>query len=120
MSDMTLKELVDTSFDNSRAHGFYDGIEDKKRDSYIIATKLMLIVSELAEALEDARAGNWGIKLYDDETGDFHPTGFDNEIADAFIRLGDLVGWQQIDIEYAIQEKQAYNTTRPYKHGKTV
>lgn len=42
----------------------------------------------------------------------------EDEIADAIIRLMDLCGKRNIDIEKHIELKVAYNITRPYKHGK--
>lgn len=43
---------------------------------------------------------------------------FEDEIADAFLRLMDLCGEYDIDIENHIKLKAAYNETRPLKHGK--
>jgi NTP pyrophosphatase (non-canonical NTP hydrolase) len=43
---------------------------------------------------------------------------FEDEIADAFLRLMDLCGAMNIDIESAIKAKAAYNELRPHKHGK--
>jgi NTP pyrophosphatase (non-canonical NTP hydrolase) len=43
---------------------------------------------------------------------------FEDEIADVFIRLFDLCGYMDIDIEKHIQAKMQYNKTRPYKHDK--
>lgn len=65
---------------------------------------LMLVVSELAEALEADRK--------DDRKG------FREEIADTFIRLFDLCGGMGIDIEAEIEKKRIKNQGRPYKHGK--
>lgn len=65
---------------------------------------LMLVVSELAEALEADRK--------DDRAG------FREEIADTFIRLFDLCGGMRIDIESEIEKKRIKNQARPYKHGK--
>ena len=42
----------------------------------------------------------------------------EDEIADAFLRLMDLCGEYDIDIEWHIKSKAAYNQTRPIKHGK--
>jgi len=65
---------------------------------------LMLIVSELGEALEGLRKGD--------------RKNFEEEIADTFIRLGDLCGGRDIDIEKIILKKMAKNKKRPYKHNK--
>lgn len=64
----------------------------------------MLIVTELAEAMEAHRTEN-------------HQN-FREEIADTFIRLLDLCGGLGIDIEEEIEKKSHKNKGRPYKHGK--
>ena len=43
---------------------------------------------------------------------------FKEEIADIFIRLGDLCGSLNINIEEEIIKKMKKNKERPYKHGK--
>ena len=77
------------------------GFWDEKRN---LGEALMLIVTELAEAMEAYRRQE-----------DEH---FREEIADTFIRLLDLCGGLKIDIEAEIQKKAQRNLTRPYKHGK--
>ena len=108
-----------------------------------IATKLMLIVSELSEALEADRRNKHADfdlfgKVYDCGMEDlkdidsqnkeaaayaaaFHSSikdTFEDEIADAFLRLMDLCGEYNIDIDTHIILKSAYNRLRPAKHGK--
>ena len=41
-----------------------------------------------------------------------------DELADTFIRLLDLVGFLGIDIDGWVEAKLRYNKSRPYKHGK--
>ena len=77
------------------------GFWDKERN---VGESLMLIVTELAEAME-------GHRKQDDAN-------FREELADAFIRLFDLCGGLGIDIEKEIVAKSERNKTRPYKHGK--
>ncbi|OGW96736.1 MAG: hypothetical protein A2Y04_02785 [Omnitrophica WOR_2 bacterium GWC2_45_7] len=77
------------------------GFWEEKRN---IGEALMLIVTELAEAMEAYR-------VQDDAN-------FREEIADAFIRLLDLCGGLKIDIEEEIFKKSLKNKNRPYKHGK--
>ena len=64
----------------------------------------MLIVTELAEAMEAHR--------HQDQAN------FKEELADTFIRLLDLCGGLKIDIEDEIHQKCIKNKQRPYKHGK--
>lgn len=42
---------------------------------------------------------------------------FEDEIADSIIRLLDLCGKFDIDIEFHIQQKMRYNGTRGFKYG---
>ncbi len=77
------------------------GFWDEERN---IGEALMLVVTELAEAMESYR-------VQDNEN-------FKEEIADTFIRLLDLCGGLGIDIEEEISKKCQRNKNRPYKHGK--
>lgn len=106
-----------------------------------VAVKLMLIVSELSEALEaDRKNRHADFKVFGDtyelEMSDFAGTfpnrppayktafeagikdTFEDELADAFMRLMDLCGEYNIDIEKHIHMKAQYNELRPPKHGK--
>jgi len=82
---------------NAREKGFWD----LKRN---VGEMLMLITTELAEAMEAHRA-------------DDHEN-FEEEIADACIRLLDLCGGLDIDLEKAMRTKMEFNKTREYMHGK--
>lgn len=78
---------------------------------------LMLIVTELGEACEALRKGRR------QQLGSFTDIywvkdTFEDEIADVFIRLGDLCEAEGIDIEWQIKKKMEYNSTRPQLHGK--
>ena len=76
------------------------------------SNKLMLIVSEVAEAMEADRKG-----LKDDKLP--HRDGREVELADAVIRIFDLAGAYKFDLGLAIFEKLAYNKTRN-DHKKEV
>lgn len=77
------------------------GFWDEQRN---IGEALMLIVTELAEAMEAHRRQD--------------AENFREELADTFIRLLDLCGGLGIDIEEEIYQKSLRNKNRPYKHGK--
>lgn len=112
---LTLTELVECAHDNSVAKGFWEGAEHN------ISEKLMLIVSELAEALEHQRAGNQGLPLKQgwlDASRNGKPDGFPFELADAVIRIADLCGYLGIDLNEVVTTKMKFNATRPHKHGK--
>jgi hypothetical protein len=66
---------------------------------------LMLMVSELSEAMEGIRKG-----LMDDKLP--HRTMEEVELADALIRIFDYAGNFGLDIEGAYQEKRQYNAQR--------
>lgn len=74
-------------------------------DPHIVPTKLMLTVSELAEAMEGDRKG-----LMDDHLP--QRTMMEVELADAVIRICDLAGWLGYDLGGALVEKLAYNKQR--------
>ncbi len=102
MSDINVKgrslnELCQLCHSIAREKGFWE----KERN---IGEALMLVVTELAEAMEAHRK-------QDDPN-------FKEELADAFIRLLDLCGGLKIDIEDEIYQKSLKNKNRPYKHGK--
>ena len=71
----------------------------------LVPEKLMLTVSELAEAMEGHRKG-----IQDDKLP--HRPMFEVELADALIRLFDLAGATGIDLGGAYVEKMQYNLTR--------
>jgi len=87
--------------------GWYEG------DSINIPEKLALIHAEVSEALEcyrDDQMETWS-------TASEKPEGFPIEIADIVIRVLDLCGALGIDIQGAVDQKHAYNATRPHRHG---
>ena len=69
------------------------------------SNKLMLIVSEVAEAMEGDRKG-----LKDDKLP--HRDMREVELADAVIRIFDLAGGYGLDLKGAITEKLEYNQRR--------
>ena len=93
-----------------------------------IGQTLMLIVTELAEALEAHRKGKSAnvLAFYENKEGlsfkdNFEKhikDTFEDEMADALIRIHDLAGAKEIDLDFHVRNKLLYNATRPYKHGK--
>ena len=125
-----LNEIAKELHESAIKNGFWD----EKRE---IGTLLMLVVSELAEALEadrkDQKADVYTFEncittddilecdkeYYEKQSFDIYiKDTFEDEIADTFIRLFDLVGHMGIDIDKHIELKMKYNQTREYKHGK--
>ena len=68
--------------------------------------KLMLVTSELGEASEAVRKNDI--------------SNFKEEIADAIIRLLDIAGSMQMDIETVVQAKMKVNEGRPERHGTSI
>ncbi len=96
------------------------------------ANRLLLIVSEVVEAHDELRSGRAvNETYYIDEDGNKtserfrpdgtprKPEGVPSEIADTFIRDLDFADVADIDLAGIISEKDAYNATRPYKHGRS-
>lgn len=91
---------------------------------------LMLVVSELGEALEAHRKGRLSTcvilnvkELHDIEEFKLQferriKDSLQDELADAVIRIADMCGYLGIDLEKHIELKMKYNATREYKHGK--
>lgn len=73
---------------------------------YCFSNKLMLIVSEVSEAMEGDRKS-----LADDKLT--HRPMREVELADAVIRIFDLAGAYNMDLAGAIAEKMAFNAKRP-------
>ena len=121
MSDkqnLNINTLCKEAHENAKNKGFYEdielikstyGIDSKEYKIFLnnaLATRLMLINCEVAEAVEGLRKDDLD--------------NFKEELADIFIRLGDLCGSLNIDIEAEIIKKMKKNKERPYRHGKNI
>ncbi len=95
--DLSLQQWCELCHGIAREKGFWE----KDRN---VGEALMLVVTELAEAME-------GYRHQDKDN-------FREELADTFIRLFDLCGGLGIDIQAEIEKKCEKNKARPYKHGK--
>ena len=125
----TLNEYRDEAFFYAEQNGFHE-------DPVNFGERLMLVVSECAEALEADRSGKWVGDLSKVILGDLPLAALtpqslgedfyqkyvrgsaEEEIADAMIRLFDIAGIYNINLDWHVQAKMEYNKTRPYKHGK--
>jgi NTP pyrophosphatase (non-canonical NTP hydrolase) len=130
-----MKNLISQAHEMAKSKGFWDGERNKSE-------LLMLVVSELAEALEALRKDHYADQdvveslshdLELDRTDEEFllkainwktsfeqgvKSSFEDELADVAIRLFDLCGGLGVDLEKHIEMKMKYNSMRGYKHGK--
>lgn len=127
---MKIKEISQEIHQNNIQKGFWNGGKEQKN----VGEVLMLVVSELSEALEADRKDRRSVcgsftkavgnaSLYSDEWKqafeEHVKDTFEDEIADAVIRLFDLCEGFGIDLEWHILKKHHYNCAhRAHKHGK--
>lgn len=130
---MSLNELSKQIYLQNKQKGFWD-------KEVNIGEKLMLIVTELSEALESNRGRKKELNreifektlinenyyenienknlVFKNAFEAYVKDSFEDEMADAIIRMFDLCGGLNIDIDWHIEQKLKYNSTREYKHGK--
>jgi NTP pyrophosphatase (non-canonical NTP hydrolase) len=130
-----MKDLINRAHGTAKEKGFWDTPRN-------VSEMLMLVVSELAEAQEALRKDHYAnqevvnslaqdleLDKTDEEfllktlvwKGKFEDnikSTFQDEIADVAIRLFDLCGGLNIDLQKHIELKMKYNSMRGYKHGK--
>lgn len=124
---MHIKETAAAIHQINKDKGFWD----KPRNT---GESLMLVNSELCEALEadrnNKRADLQRLQILLNSGNEITPSlfksvfecdikdTFQDEIADAVIRLLDLAEGMNIDLEFHIRHKMEYNRTRERLHGK--
>lgn len=96
------RDFINTLVDQCYGRAKNAGWHDKPRE---IGTDLMLIVSEVSEAMEGSRKD-----LMDDHLP--HRKMLEVELADAIIRIFDTAGKYNLDLGGAFVEKLEYNRTR--------
>lgn len=98
---MTIKDAITRAHKTAVDKGFWRGVE--RNDKHLVVL-LALVIAEVGEAIEELRVGNRVMA--------------ETELADIAIRLFDLAGGYEIDLEKRILDKMAKNDLRPQKHGK--
>lgn len=145
MSEKSIGQVMSEVHANARAHGWWKAHEvegsgmlrDLTADE--ILAKIMLVVTELSEAVEDARLPGfhpqelyWEVLLAPngrlsreafiadqkrEPNENDKPEGFGVELADAVIRIHDLAGAMRIDLPRLVELKHQFNKTRSMRHG---
>lgn len=128
MKNTEINDICKEVYEANLLKGFDVKIQD-------IGKTLMLVNSELCEALEADRKdkyvlprnlrtfesdhdNKWERQAHDAFSFESNiKDRFEDEIADTFIRLMDLVGAFDIDIDKHIELKRTYNSLRSFKHG---
>lgn len=95
----------------SVSRGFWT--DTVRADFERIPAALMLVVAELAEAMED-----WRDDRLVTVNVNSKPCGFPSELADIVIRCRDIAAALCIDLEAEIVRKHDYNQTREHLHGR--
>lgn len=99
-----INELVDICYNDAKSAGWHKEVAPDVV-KFLQATQLMLMVSEISEAMEGVRKDLKDEKLT-------HRTAVEVELADAIIRIADFCGRWQLDLGGAVVEKLAYNKSR--------
>jgi hypothetical protein len=105
--EFALNTLIRKCHTNAKAANWWPMCEGEvsTTNPYLFSSKLMLIVSELSEALEGDRKN-----LMDDKLPYFHSR--ETELADAIIRIFDLAGAYNLRLTDALFDKLEYNKNR--------
>lgn len=99
-----INELVQICYGDASLAGWHKEVP-KDVEKYLQATQLMLIVSEISEAMEGVRKDLKDEKLT-------HRSAVEVELADAIIRIADFCGRWNLDLGGAVMEKLKYNKSR--------
>lgn len=106
---LTLRALVREAHAMARSKGWHDKPTNEDR----VAALLALVHSEVSEALEALRSH--GLDAWEREDG--KPEGLASECADVVVRVADLCGLLEIDLDAAVRAKMEFNATRSHRHG---
>ena len=124
-----MKNLAKEINNINRGKGFWNSMENtlkvldtiegsnflrkQTKDAYI-TQKLALVHTEISEAVESTR-----LKGYEENNyGLFTKDSFIDELADTIIRILDICGELDLDIESQIRWKLSKNKDRPFMHNK--
>lgn len=122
--EQPLTTLSRAAHSNAVDHDFWDDPAPE------FGTSIALVHTEVTEAFEEWRHGEDFTTVYwkhangsivshpeDFPPDEVKPEGIPIELADILIRVFDIAGRYGIDLDTAVAQKMAYNTTRPSRHG---
>lgn len=135
--EMNISDLQELCGKNAQAGGWH---EDRPSNFDTTAlrfwqmSKIMLMVSELSEGVEELRngwhattthyntpeGGQTTVQRWVDGVPKLKPEGLPSELADTVIRVLDFCFTEEIDLQSIIQEKLGFNKTRGHKHGRVA
>ena len=101
------------SIDITKDQVRFIGLSKHIKDAFI-AQKLALVHTEVSEAVEATRLEGYEENGY----GLYNKDSFADELADTIIRVLDICGQLDIDIEKQIEWKLNKNKSREFMHGK--
>lgn len=93
--------------------GYIQSAEKALNNYYVV--KMALVMTEVAEAIEEIRSGHAIDHEYIGEKD--KPEGPMVELADALIRILGIAAEAEVDLGDVVARKLAHNATRGYKHG---
>lgn len=99
-----LNDYVHRAHETAKSKGFWEGQD--LTDPNCLLAKLMLVTTEVAEAAE-------AVRTEDEEN-------FTEELADICIRVFDLAGALNLNLEQALVNKMNKNDDRAHMHGKVA
>lgn len=103
---MTIAEMQIDAWQTAEDKGFHDGRSGGRDDTLL---RLCLIHTEVSEAAQEVKRHGTGGRAVLDRVA--------SELADVLIRVGDLAGCLDLDLESAVRAKMAQNRNRPERYG---
>jgi NTP pyrophosphatase (non-canonical NTP hydrolase) len=105
---VTIRELQHKAWSTAEQKGFHDGHTSGRADTLL---RLCLIHTEVSEAAQEVK------RHWTDSPGEDLKDRVAGELADILIRVADLAGCIDVDLEMATAAKLVANMARPHQYG---